>query len=125
MAISLADLMTPYIEPMFDKLFGVDRAKSEVYSGSVIRSQEDIDYLNHRDRSASDSLPPGGSTAAEERQASADALAGALSRAPIKVENQQSFTLQIDGQALETKITQVNERQNYETLGDLKTTTER
>lgn len=126
MAISLADLMTPYIDPMFDKLFGVDRATSEVYSGQVIRSQEDIDYLDHRDRSASDSLPPvSATTPDEDRQATADALAGALSRTPLKVENKLGVTLQLDGQALESKIMQVNERQNYDTLGDLKSTTER
>lgn len=128
LAISIADLMTPYIDPMFDKLFGVERSPSEVDAGAgrVIRSQEDIDYLNHRDRSAYDSLPPeSGTTPDEDRQASADALAGALSRTPIKVENQLGVTLQLDGQALESKIMQVNERQNYETLGDLRTTTER
>lgn len=99
---------------------------TEPYTGHVIRSQDDIDYLNNRDRSASDSLPPAAtSTPEEDRQASAEALAGALSRTPIKVENQLGVTLQLDGQALETKIMQVNERQNYETLNDLKTTTER
>ncbi|MCK9802089.1 hypothetical protein M1B34_31630 [Pseudomonas sp. MAFF 302030] len=77
-------------------------------------------------RSASDAMPPAsGSNADEERQASAEALAGALSRAPIKLESSLNATIQIDGQALEAKIMQVNERQNYETLGDLKTTTER
>lgn len=100
--------------------------KPQEYTGQVIRSQEDIDYLEHRDRSASDILPPAETTSREdERSANAEALAGALSRTPIKVENQLGLTVQLDGQALETKITQVNERQNYETLGDLKTTTER
>ncbi|WP_432783728.1 hypothetical protein QZH45_09720 [Pseudomonas corrugata] len=103
-----------------------DTVGPDQYPGQVIRSQDDIDYLNHRDRSASDSLPPASaSTPEEDRQASAEALAGALSRTPIKVENQLGVTLQLDGQALETKIMQVNERQNYETLNDLKTTTER
>lgn len=126
MAVSLADLMTPYIDPMFDKLFGVDRADPEVYSGQVMRSQEDIDYLDHRGRSAADSMPPRSyTTPGEERQASADALAGALSRAPIKVESQIGLAVQLDGQALEAKIVRINERQNYETLGDLRTTTER
>ena len=126
MAISLADLMTPYIDPMFDKLFGVDRSAPEVYSGQIKRSQEDIDYLDHRDRSASDSMPPpSASTPDEDRQATADALAGALNRTPIKVESSLNATIQIDGQALESKIMQVNERQNYDTLSDLKTTTER
>lgn len=206
MAVSLADLMTPYIDPMFDKLFGLDRELNSVEAGSgkVIRSQADIDYLDQRDgtetpasatlppqtnepsrsdflidpraynpvdrprdtelpsdvrleaspigaslkddadapappapaipaiervmgeRTVADSMPPPReSTAEDDRQASAEALAGALSRAPIKVESQLGVTLQLDGQALETKIMQVNERQNYETLGDLRTTTER
>jgi len=173
MAISLADLMTPYIDPMFDKLFGVVRQPTSVEAGSgqVLRTQADIDYLDQRDewgeqkppnqwnqphqpidgndpretlgppqavatppaddlifghRSAADSMPPSsGSTPDEDRQASADALAGALSRAPIKVQNQLGVTLQIDGQALDSRITNVTERQNYEALGDLRTTTER
>ncbi|WP_017903606.1 hypothetical protein [Pseudomonas asplenii] len=98
----------------------------ETYSGTVIRSKEDIDYLDHRDRTAADSLPPTSqSTPEEDRQATADAFAGALARSPIKLTNELGLTIQLDGQALESKITQVNERQNYETLGDLKTTTER
>lgn len=128
MAISLADLMTPYIDPMFDWMLGVERPPTSVVAGSgrVLRTQEDIDYLNHRDRSAADSMPPtSGTTPDEDRQASAEALAGVLSRTPINVKNQLGITLELDGQALETKINQVNERQNYETLGDLKTTTER
>lgn len=72
-------------------------------------------------RSAADSAPPAPEvTPEEDRQANADALAGALSRNPIKVNNEVGLTIQLDGQALESKITQVNERQNYETLGDLR-----
>jgi len=156
--VSAADLLTPYIDPMFDKLFGVDRAptSSEAGSGQVVRTQESLDYLEQRDgptgnpyptdewgaqapepvrqppetiygdRSAADIMPPAETTSREdERNANADAIAGALSRTPIKVENQTNLTIELDGQALESKITQVNERQNYETLGDLKTTTER
>jgi hypothetical protein len=126
------------------------------YTGQVIRSQEDVDYLDQRDgpatdvqigteqreavpvpvqrpveiiygdRSAADIMPPAETTSREdERAANADAIADAFSRTPIKLENQLGLTVQLDGQALEAKITQVNERQNYETLGDLKTTTER
>ena len=142
--VSAADLLTPYIDPMFDKLFGVEatQTSSEGGSGQVVRSQEALDYLNQRDgpqaatqmqvdpiygeRSAADTMPPPEATSREdERTANADAFADALSRTPIKVENQTNLTIELDGQALETKITQVNERQNYETLGDLKTTTER
>lgn len=79
-----------------------------------------------RDRSALDAMPPIDSASREEdRQASAEALAGALSRTPIKVENQVSMTVQLDGQALEAKITDVNERQAFQTLEDMQSTTER
>ncbi len=78
------------------------------------------------ERSVEDSVPAIDRDAREEdRQANADALAGALSKTPVKVQNNVDMTIQLDGQALESKITQVNERQNYETLSDLATTTER
>jgi hypothetical protein len=99
--------------------------QGETYTGQVIRSQEDIEYLNHRDRSAADSMPPPEPNRDEQRQADAEAIAGALGRTPVKVESHLNVNMQLDGQALESKIIQVNERQNYETLGDLKTTTER
>lgn len=137
----------------------------DTYSGEIIRSQEDVDYLNQReplepelerrhidpseviqparqppseasrqavdylkrrDAGAADSMPPlSVSTIEEDRQASAEAIAGALVRSPIKVQSQLGVTLMLDGQALETKIVQVNERTNYETLADLRVTTER
>ncbi|EPG3843711.1 hypothetical protein L4Y95_006179, partial [Pseudomonas aeruginosa] len=101
--------------PQIDDLVIAQRA-------ARLRLRDDI-YGN---RSAADSAPPVPETTTEEdRQASADALAAALSRNPIKVSNEVGLTIQLDGQALESKITQVNERQNYETLGDLRTTTER
>ncbi|EKT4497356.1 hypothetical protein QEM27_005181 [Pseudomonas putida] len=78
------------------------------------------------ERSVEDSVPAIDRDAREEdRQANADAIAGALSKTPVKVQNNVDMTIQLDGQALESKITQVNERQNYETLSDLATTTER
>lgn len=121
----------------------IGHEEPEEYTGKIVRSQEAIDYLDSRDgvapmtgrededsvlgrRSVADSMPPvSGTTPDEDRQASAEALAGVLARAPINVKNQLDVTLELDGQALETKINQVNERQNYETLDDLKTTTER
>lgn len=78
------------------------------------------------DRSAQDSIQePYTASREDDRKAAADAIAGALSRNPLKVENKLGITLEIDGKALESKITQVNERQNYDTLNDLTTTTER
>lgn len=64
-----------------------------------------------------------GMSAAEERQAAADAVAGALSKSPIKV--QSTVNVNLDGQALEAKITEVNERSAHSTLDDLSTTTAR
>lgn len=76
-------------------------------------------------RSADDAMPPGTASPEQERRESAEALAGALARSPIKVENSLNATIQLDGQALEAKIVEVNERVNYETQGDMATTTER
>ncbi|WP_277593604.1 hypothetical protein [Pseudomonas chlororaphis] len=99
------------------------RALDNSLSGAIDRRSPDLIY---GERSASDIMPPvTESNAEDDRQANADAIAGALGKTPIKVENQQTFMFQLDGQALDTKITQVNERQNYEALGDLRTTTER
>lgn len=102
----------------------IDRAEGYVPPAVEYRpSQPEIIY---GERSASDVVPPtSASTPDEDRKASAEALAGALSRAPIKVQSQIGLTLQIDGQALDNRITNVTERQNYEALGDLRTTTER
>lgn len=75
--------------------------------------------------SASDSMPP--STTADsitaERQANADAIAGALKRSPI--ESNINMTVQLDGQALETKIIQTTEQAAFNTMNDITTTTER
>lgn len=77
-------------------------------------------------RSAQDSMPaPASESRADERNAYAESIAGALARSPIKVQSQLGIVLQMDGQAIESKIVQVTERQNYETLGDLTTSTER
>lgn len=60
-----------------------------------------------------------------ERQDSANALAGALNRSPIKVDNRIDMNVQLDGQAIEAKIIDVNERQNFDSLEDIRTTTDR
>ncbi|WP_122425164.1 hypothetical protein [Pseudomonas viridiflava] len=82
------------------------------------------------ERSSSDMMPPihqvdTGQGSKETSAQGVDDIVRALQAAKLKVENNQSFTIQLDGQAIEAKITQVNERLNYETLNDLKTTTER
>lgn len=74
--------------------------------------------------SASGSVVPSKSME-EERQASADALAGALSRAPLKVDNSINLNVQLDGSALDAKIIDVTEQQSYQALEDMQTTTDR
>lgn len=73
---------------------------------------------------ASGSMAPSASRE-EERQAGADALAGALSRIPLKVDNSLSLKVQIDGQAIDSRIIEVTEQQAFQTMEDLQSTTER
>lgn len=76
-------------------------------------------------RSAADSVQPEKESPQEARQAAADALAGALSRTPVKVENQVDLSVNIDGQAIDARVIELRERQNYQALQDLQSTTER
>lgn len=64
-----------------------------------------------------------GMSAAEERQAGADALASALSKSPVKVSN--TVNVMLDGQAFENKVIEVNERTAHDTLDDIQSTTAR
>lgn len=90
------------------------------------RPIEPVVATAYGDRTVVDSVPAIDRDSREQdRQANANAIAGALSKAPVKVQNNVDMTIQLDGQALESKITQVTERQNYEALNDLATTTER
>lgn len=76
-------------------------------------------------RSAEDSASTPKESPEEMRQANAEALAGALSRAPVQVENQVVVNASIDGQAIDARIIEVSERQNYQAMQDLQSTTER
>lgn len=67
----------------------------------------------------------GAPSAEDERQANADALAGAISRSPIKVSNTTTVNVELDGRAFDARVTEVNERTAHEALGDLSTTTAR
>ena len=99
---------------------------SETYTGSVLRSPEDIEYLKYRDRSAIDSMPPQASADDSYKDVpsqSNDDLVRAIQRAKVNVNN--NLTIQLDGRELDARIIQVNERQNYEAMGDFKPTTER
>ncbi|PAA08906.1 hypothetical protein [Pseudomonas fragi] len=98
----------------------------ETYTGSVIRSPEDIEYLKYRDRSAVDSMPPQASSDDSYKDVPSqrnDDLVRAIQRAKVNVKN--NLTIQLDGRELDARIIQVNERQNYEAMGDFKPTTER
>lgn len=67
----------------------------------------------------------GAPSAEDERQANADAIAGAISRSPIKVSNTTTVNVELDGRAFDARVTEVNERTAHESLGDLSTTTAR
>ena len=98
----------------------------ETYTGSVIRSPEDIEYLKYRDRSAVDSMPPQASADDSYKDVpsqSNDDLVRAIQRAKVNVNN--NLTIQLDGRELDARIIQVNERQNYEASDDLRSTTRR
>lgn len=89
-----------------------------------------LDLLNpdsaiRGDFGASDAVVPMASAREAERQASASAIADAINRSPIKVQNNVDMKVQLDGQAIESKITEVTERQAYDTVEDLRTTTDR
>lgn len=99
---------------LYEFLFGdASSGQSQVYSGAIDRS-----------RSAGDSMAPSQS-ADQARQANADALAGALSRAPLKVDNSINLSVQLDGSALDARIIDVSEQQSYQALEDMRTTTDR
>lgn len=78
-------------------------------------------------RTAADSMPPlnAGDGYKEVPSQNVDALVKAMQEAKFKVNNTQNFTFELDGQKLDARIIQVNERQNYEAEGDIKSTTDR
>lgn len=54
-----------------------------------------------------------------------DALVKAIQAAKINVMNEVNVGVSLDGQALESKITEVNERSNYSTIDDVRSSTAR
>lgn len=70
--------------------------------------------------------PQGSSATAEESaQLTADAISSAMRSTPMKVDNTINLGVSLDGQALESKITEVTERSNYSTIDDVRSTTAR
>lgn len=55
----------------------------------------------------------------------ADAVVKAIQAAKLNVKNDVNLTVELDGRALESKITEVNERTAYDTVSDVSTTTAR
>lgn len=64
-------------------------------------------------------------TPQEHAQLTADAISGALKSSPVKVDNTVTMNVQLDGQALDAKITEVTERANYSTIDDVRSSTAR
>jgi len=98
---------------------GLDAAAS----GVVDRRPPEAVYGH---RSAVDSMPPQASADDSYKDVpsqSNDDLVRAIQRAKVNVNN--NLTIQLDGRELDARIIQVNERQNYEAMGDFKPTTER
>lgn len=54
-----------------------------------------------------------------------DALVKAIQAAKVNVTNQVNLNVSLDGQALESKITEVQERSNYSTIDDVRSSTAR
>lgn len=96
---------------------------SEIYRGEIIRQElTPNEGLTPYDIQRTDTQP-NAEAQIVERQANADALANALTRAPVRIEN--NLRIQLDGKALEAKIIDVNERAAYDALSDIATTTAR
>ena len=105
-----------------DLIFG-DEGSEAISTGAGSLSPR-RNLLIREDYDASSAIPMmSRETRAQEQEQAAAAIANAISRAPVRVQN--DITLQLDGQALETKIIDVTERQAYDTLEDLRTTTDR
>lgn len=99
------------------------RDMDDSLSGVVDRRPPEIIY---GDRSAADSMPPQASeddSYKDVQSQNSDDLVRAIQRAKVNVNN--NLTIQLDGRELDARIIQVNERQNYEAMGDFKPTTER
>jgi hypothetical protein len=98
-------------DSMLEDVLGVDRimSPSELLFGGYEPANENIATSQ---------------VSREERERSqAQVLANAISRAPIVVQN--SMNVQLDGQALEAKITEVTERQAAQAVEDISSTTAR
>lgn len=105
----------------------VDRAARDVGLGRVV---DFSDWLFGKERGA-DSVVAGQSMAVDPQfgrvipAQNIDDLVLAIQAAKLKVRNDVNLTVQLDGQAIESKILDVTERAAFDTLDDITTTTER
>ena len=98
-------------------VFGVERIASpmELLFGGISAAD-----------TASPANPGVSAQGATEVQAqSVDNLVEAIQRAKLNVNNSTNITVELDGKALESKITEINGRQNYNSMNEMRTTTER
>ncbi|WP_046486873.1 hypothetical protein [Pseudomonas veronii] len=107
---------------------GLDRIPGplDLMSGRFPSFVDQPKFPTTGDRTAADSMPPQSSI--DERykdvpSQSADDLVRRIQDAKFNVHN--NLTIEIDGEKLNHRIIRVNERQNYEAMGDFKPTTER
>lgn len=119
-------------------LFNTDTSQGETTTGpgttpSDMTSPDNGEWkpvFKWLDRSlySPDAMPtPQASSASPEESAqlTADAISSAMRSAPMKVNNTITLGVSLDGQALESKITEVTERANYSTIDDVRSTTAR
>ncbi|PMX22771.1 MULTISPECIES: hypothetical protein [unclassified Pseudomonas] len=107
---------------------GLDRIPGpmDLMSGRFPSFVDQPKFPTTGDRTAADSMPPQSSI--DERykdvpSQSADDLVRRIQDAKFNVHN--NLTIEIDGEKLNHRIIRVNERQNYEADGDLRSTTRR
>ena len=107
---------------------GLDRIPGplDLMSGRFPRFVDQPKFPTTDGRTAADSMPPQSSI--DERykdvpSQSADDLVRRIQDAKFNVHN--NLTIEIDGEKLNHRIIRVNERQNYEADGDLRSTTRR
>tara|TARA_R110000765_G_scaffold244631_7_gene346868 strand:+ start:1018 stop:2190 length:1173 start_codon:yes stop_codon:yes gene_type:complete len=120
--------------PLFNAADGLFDGEPSGQVGPTYQDQDLGGYPNslmsRYPRLATDGFDASGSVAPQnirerDREENAEAITRAISRSPMRVDNRIDLSVELDGQAIESKITDVNERQNFDSLEDIRTTTDR
>lgn len=120
--------------PLFNAADGLFDSEPSGQVGPAYQDQDLGGYPNslmsRYPRLATDGFDASGSVAPQnirerDREENAEAITRAISRSPMRVDNRIDLSVELDGQAIESKITDVNERQNFDSLEDIRTTTDR